>query len=105
MSYIRGTSLLGFPELVRELGGDPTALLAAAHLPPDAVGDQDSFVNYRGVVAVLEAAATATGAGDFGRRLALGQSLEILGPVGIAARTAANVGAAFAAIEQYLSVY
>jgi AraC-like DNA-binding protein len=105
MSYIRGTSLLGFPELVRELGGDPGSLLAAAHVPVDAVGDQDSFISYRGVVAVLEAAAATTKAGDFGRRLGRRQTLEILGPVGIAARTAANVGAAFAAIDQYMSVY
>lgn len=105
MSLVRGTSLQGFPELVAELGGDAEELLRQAHLPAAAVGDHDSFVSYRGVVAVLEAAAAATGAHDFGRRLALRQGLDILGPLGVAARTAATVGAALGAIEQYMSVY
>ena len=105
MSLIRGTSLQGFTELVEELGEDPLALLRAAHLRPEAVGDHDSFVSYRSVTAVLEAAARATGAGDFGRRLGARQGLEILGPLGVAARTAPTVGAALQAIEQYLTVY
>lgn len=105
MSLTRGTSLQGFPELVEELGGDPAVLLALAHIPADAVGDQDSFINHRGVIAALEAAATATGTPDFGRQLAMRQGLEILGPVGVAARTAATVGAALKAIDQYMAVY
>ncbi|GAA3827718.1 AraC family transcriptional regulator [Nocardioides panacisoli] len=105
MSLIRGTSLQGFSELVEELGSDPGALLGQAHLPADVVGDHDSFIDYRSVAAVLEAAARATGAEDFGRRLATRQGLEILGPLGVAARTAATVGDAFASIEQYLAVY
>jgi AraC-like DNA-binding protein len=105
MSLIRGTSLHGFVELVEELGSDPAPLLRAAHLPAAAIGDHDSFVSYRSVVAVLEAAARATGADDFGLRLSTRQGLDILGPLGVAARTAADVGSALAAIEQYLTVY
>lgn len=105
MSFVRGTSLQGFLELVRELGDDPVPLLALSHVPIDAVGDQDRFIDYRSVITTLETAATVTGTPDFGRRLALRQGLDILGPVGIAARTAATVGAAFEAIDQYMSVY
>lgn len=105
MSLIRGTSLQGFVELTEELGADADPLLREAHLPRAAIGDHDSFIGYRGVVAVLEAAARATGADDFGRRLATRQGLDILGPLGVAARTAATVGDALAAIELYLSVY
>lgn len=105
MSLIRGTSLLGFVELVEELDGDPDALLARAHLSREAIADHDTFVNYRSVVAVLESAAQSTGAGDFGRRLGARQGLEILGPLGVAARTAPTVGAALAAIEKYMAVY
>src|SRR5687768_5781142 len=88
MSLIRGTSLQGFPELVTELGGDPGALLAAAHIPLDAVGNQDSFVSTRSVINAVESAAVETSARNFGRQLALRQGLEILGPVGVAVRTA-----------------
>ena len=105
MSFVRGTSLQGFLELVRELGADPAPLLARSRIPIAAVGDQDSFIDYRSVVTTLEAAATATATPDFGRQLALRQGLDILGPVGIAARTAATVAAALAAIDQYMSVY
>ena len=33
-SLIRATNLWGYPELVRELGGDPEAFLARFHIPP-----------------------------------------------------------------------
>jgi AraC-like DNA-binding protein len=105
MSLVRGTSLAGFTELVAELGVDPMELLERAHVRPEAVGDHDSFVHYRSVVGLLESAAEATGAGDFGRRLGARQGLEILGPLGVAARHAPTVGAALEAVEQYMSFY
>lgn len=105
MSLIRGTSLQGFRELVRELGSEPDDLLAQVHIPVAAVGDQDSFISLRSVAMVLESAAVVTATPDFGRRLAVRQGIEILGPVGVAARTAPTVGAALAAIDQYMSVY
>ncbi|MFC9556843.1 AraC family transcriptional regulator ligand-binding domain-containing protein [Rhodococcus sp. NPDC056960] len=105
MTVIRGTSLQGFAELVTELGVDPSALLARARLRAEVVGDHDSFIDYRSVITVLEFAAQATGTPDFGRRLAQRQGLEILGPVGVAARTAPTVAAAASAITRYLAVY
>lgn len=105
MSLIRGTALQGFVELTEDLGADADQLLRAAHLEPATLGSHSSFLEYRSVIAVLEAAARATGAGDFGRRLALRQGLDILGPLGVAARTAPTVGAAFSSIEKYMAVY
>jgi len=102
---IRGTSLLGFVELVEELGEEPHALLEMAGLHADTVGDHDSFVSYRSVVALLEMAARVTDTGSFGRQLGSRQGLEILGPLGVAARTAPTVGAALRSIEQYMTVY
>ena len=105
MSVIRGTSLHGYPALTRELGADPEALLASVHLDVECTDDPDRFIDYRSVVAALELAAARTRHGDFGRTLARRQGIEILGPVGIAGRTAETVGAALAAVERYLSVY
>lgn len=105
MSLIRGTSLHGFIELVDELGGDAQQLLAQAGIRSEAIGDHDSFISARRVIAILESAAVATGTGDFGRQLASRQSIEILGPLGIAARAAETVGAALQSIERYLGVY
>lgn len=105
MSLIRGTALQGFVDLARDLGADPDGLLRQAHLDPAKVGSHDSFLEYRSVIAALEAAARSTGAGDFGRLLAHRQGLDILGPLGVAARTAPTVGSALASIEKYLEIY
>lgn len=104
-ALIRGTALQGYPELVAELGADPGSLLAAVAIPHAAVGDHESWLSFRAVVAAIEAAAEATGTVDFGRRLALRQGIEILGPLAAAARTAPTTGEAFRALHRYLPVY
>lgn len=105
MSVIRGSALTGYRELVAELGGDAEALLRAAGVEPRDVGVYDVFIPYMGHIRAVESAAVATGAADFGRQLALRQGIDILGPVGVAARTAASVGEAFVIAERYLSAY
>jgi hypothetical protein len=105
VSLIRGTALLGFPELVAELGCSAEPLLRAAGIEPASVGDPDAFISYRSTIDLLESASETTMSPDFGRRLATRQGIDILGPVGVAARTAPTVGAALAAIGQYLAVY
>lgn len=105
MALIRGTCLTGYAELVTELGGDPTSLLQAAGLRVSDVGRDDVFISYLGVVHAVESAAVALGAADFGRRLAARQGIEILGPVGAAAKTAATVGDALAIFGTYISAY
>lgn len=105
MTLIRGTSLAGFPELVAELGGDAEALLSTVGISADAVGDRTAFIDYVGVLRALEAAARATGALDFGRRLAERQGVEIFGPVGIAASSASTFGEAVETYVRYLRAY
>lgn len=105
MALIRGTCLSGYPELVAELGGDPLRHLGDAGLRMRDIGRSDVFISYLGVIAAVESAAVATGAADFGRRLAARQGIEILGPVGSAAKTSATVGDAFAIFDTYISAY
>lgn len=105
MSVVRGTSLSNYPRLVAELGGDPVALLATAGIDLGAVGRQDVFVPLPRVGTAIETAADATNTPDFGRRLAQLQGIEILGPVGVAARTAATVADALRIFENFLSAY
>jgi AraC-like DNA-binding protein len=105
MTVVRGTALSGYPELVRELGGDPVQLLRDAGIRPQDVGKHDVFVAISGVAGAVESAAIATATPDFGRRLALRQGIEILGPVGVAARTAATVADAFAIFENFMGAY
>jgi AraC-like DNA-binding protein len=105
MALIRGSSLVGFRELVTDMGHDPVALLKQAGIRPQDAGDHDAFFPYRALAVVLEEAARVSGAADFGRRLALRQGIDILGPVGVAARTAPTVGEALRISSVYLAAY
>ncbi|MEB3980952.1 AraC family transcriptional regulator [Mycobacterium sp. 663a-19] len=105
MSVVRGTALANYISLVTELGGDPVALLRAAGVRPQDVGKYDVFIPFRAGLQAIESAAEATATADFGRRLADCQGIEILGPVGVAARTAATVGDAFTIFGTFMAAY
>ena len=105
MTVIRATALSFFPEVVREVGGDPDRLLAQVGIDPSDAGQSDVFVPLHSAVTVLEIAAKATSTPNLGRRLAALQGIEILGVVGIAASTARNVAEALNIVERYLAAY
>ncbi|WP_071288039.1 AraC family transcriptional regulator [Mycolicibacterium llatzerense] len=105
MSVVRGTGLANYPQLVTELGGDPARLLRASGIRAADVGDYDAFIPFLAVLHALESAAEATATPDFGRRLAARQGIEVLGPVGVAARTAATVADALSIFSTYLAAY
>jgi AraC-like DNA-binding protein len=105
MALVRGTSLSGIGELIASLGGDPGALLRAAAIDEAAVGKHDMFLPLARVAVAIETAAAVTSTPDFGRRLAETQGIEILGPVGVAARTAATVADALGIFERFLAAY
>ncbi|BBX99225.1 AraC family transcriptional regulator [Mycobacterium lacus] len=105
MSVVRGTALSNYSGLVSELGGDPTGLLRAAGIRARDVGNYDAFIPLRAAIRAIESAAEATATPDFGRRLAKRQGIEILGPVGVAARTAATVADALAIFNTFMAAY
>ncbi len=105
ISVIRGTSLTGFPALVTELGADTDVLLSRAGIARSDVGRFDAFFTYLAFIHAVESGAAATHNPAFGLLLGKRQGIEILGPVGLAARTAATVADALAIFEQYVSAY
>ena len=105
MSVVRGTALSNYPGLVTELGGDPAALLRAVGIREQDVGNYDAFIPLRAAMRAAESAAESTATPDFGRRLAQRQGIEILGPVGVAARTAATVADALAIFNTFMTAY
>ncbi len=105
MSVVRGTALSNYPSLVTELGGDPAGLLRSAGVRERDVGNYDAFIPFRAAIRAMESAADATATPDFGRRLAQRQGIEILGPVGVAARTAATVADALAIFNTFMAAY
>ncbi len=105
MSLIRGACLTNYRELMRELGADPDRILRSSGIRPQDAGNHDVFLSYRSLIVALERAAEVTELPDFGRRLALRQGIEILGPVGVAARTAPTTGDGLQTCSTYLSAY
>jgi AraC-like DNA-binding protein len=105
MSVVRGTALSNYPKLVAELGGDPATLLQAAGVRDQDVGNYDAFIPFRAAIRAMESAAETTSTPDFGRRLGQLHGIEILGPVGVAARTAATVADALAIFNTFMAAY
>ncbi len=105
MSVIRGSCLSGYPDLVTELGGDADELLRGAGIRRADVGRFDAFFTYLALIHAMESAAAYTNTPDFGRRLGQRQGIEILGAVGVAARTAGTVAEALTTAEHYLAAY
>ena len=89
-SLIRATALWGYPELVRELGGDPAAFLARFHIPAGAEHQEDAFISFASLTRMLEASAEELRCPDFGLRLSGRQGLDILGPIAVIARNASD---------------
>lgn len=105
MDLISGAALHGFQGLVHMLGGDPVALLETNGLIVADCGNSDAYLPLRLAIQAVERAAVATCTPDFGRRLADRQGIEILGAVGLAARTATTFGEALGIFERYMGGY
>ncbi|HFK2004807.1 TPA: AraC family transcriptional regulator [Pseudomonas aeruginosa] len=104
-ALIRTTSLIGFPPLVRELGGDPDELLRLVQIVPSMLDDGSAVIPYRGMINLLELCAERLRCPDFGLRLAERQNLMILGPLAVVAQNAGSVGAALAEVIRFLHTY
>lgn len=105
MHLIRATCLSEFRELVAELGVDPDPILIRAGLTPQDAGRDDRFISLRGAVDAIEFAAEVTEVRDFGRRLAARRGIETIGPVGIAAQSAATLDAAFVVFSRFIGAH
>lgn len=104
-ALIKTTSLTGFPQLVRELGGDPDELLRAMRIDPGALDNAAAVIPYRAMINLLELCAERLQCLDFGLQLAERQNLMILGPLAVVAQNAHTVGEALAEISRFLHIY
>lgn len=102
---IRTSSLTGYPELIRELGGDPDTLLRRSRIDPDKVRSLEGFVPLTAQVAALEHAANTLNCSDFGLQLSQRQGPTILGPMATIALEAGTVGKALESLTDYLHQY
>ncbi|MDN7139875.1 AraC family transcriptional regulator [Pseudomonas sp. JQ170] len=104
-ALIRATSLTGFPELVRDLGGDPEDFLRQMQIEPAMLDNGSAVIPYRAFINLLELCAEQLHCVDFGLRLAERQSIMILGPLAVVGQNARNVGEALTEIIRFLHTY
>lgn len=103
--FIRSGSLFGFPDLVRELGGDPGYLIATAQLDPRLQNDFEYLVPYPKVCDLLEKTATLIGHTDFGLQLASRQHLSILGALGAMLSQCPDVRTAIKQVTRHIHLH
>jgi len=104
-SLIRASAMRGYPELVRELGGDPAVFLTRFGIPVGAEQQADAFVSFASLTCMFEATAEELACPDFGLRLSGRQGLEILGPIAVIARNASTVLGGVEAIARFLYIH
>ncbi|MEQ9546929.1 MAG: AraC family transcriptional regulator [Marinobacter sp.] len=104
-SLIRATNLWGYDDLVRSKGGDPLPLLARYRIPPEELRDDQSFLVFKHLTALLDDTAIELGDPAFGMMLAKYQGMDILGPISVIARSSSTVGDALNSIARYLDLH
>lgn len=104
-ALVQAQSLRGYPELVRDLGGNPSSLLRQAGIDPGDLNRLTAFIDFEAQTGLLERSAAELRCPDFGIRLAERQDLGILGTLAVAMRNSATIGEALACMCRYLEVY
>ncbi|WGL17593.1 AraC family transcriptional regulator [Microbulbifer bruguierae] len=104
-TLIRATNLWGYDDLVRIRGGDPQPLLRRHRIAPAEFRDDESFLIFRDMAALLEDTAATLGYPEFGLKLAEFQGMDILGPISVIARSSSTVGTALESIARYLHLH
>jgi AraC-like DNA-binding protein len=95
-----------FPELVKDLGGDPETLLRQARIDPEILTKRGAVLEYRAMVQLLELAAAELQRPDFGLKLAALQSgTKVMGPVGVVMKNSTTLGQALGYCKRHIHAY
>jgi AraC-like DNA-binding protein len=97
-------AILGLPELLTELGVDPSDMLGKVGLRADILDNPEESIGYPAVGRLLNACAEATGCEDFGLQLGMRQSAPGLGLLGYVAINAPTVRDALQTIVDCLKI-
>ncbi|QUD89684.1 AraC family transcriptional regulator [Phenylobacterium montanum] len=104
-AWVRSGVLVGAPELIAELGGDPQALANDAGIERVALADPDFPVEVTSVVRFLELAAEACRCETFGLRLSKKQELSLFGPLWPLFQNVPTLGALAQAVVDYFPMH
>lgn len=99
-------SLRGFPELVRQLGGDPELVLRSAQIDPSLLDTHGGTIEYRALLNAMQFAAEALDCPDFGLRLAVAQGgNKSIGPIGVVMKNSTTLGQAIGYCAKNIHAY
>ena len=101
---VRARTLDGFATLVRELGGDPTAILARVGIAADATDRPLEWLSFPAVLRAYELAAAETRCEAFGMRLGHLRRLSYLGPLQLMVSYSRDLRTGFEAFCRFASV-
>ena len=102
---IRSAGLSCYPEVARSVGLDPRQMMRKVRLPLACLDEPDTPIAVTGLRRLLELSAKASGAEDFGLRLAERGGLTNFGAVGLIVREQATVGEAIEAFSRFIHVH
>ena len=102
---IRSAGLSYYPEVARSVGLDPRQMMRKVRLPLACFDKTDTPIAVSGLRRLLELSAEASGAEDFGLRLAERGGLTNFGAVGLIVREQATVGEAIEAFSRFIHVH
>ena len=102
---IRSAGLSCYPEVARSVGLDPRQMMRKARLPLAVLDKPDTPIAVASLRRLLELSAEASGAEDFGLRLAERGGLTNFGAVGLIVREQATVGEAIEAFSRFIHVH
>jgi AraC-like DNA-binding protein len=101
---MRTANLIGFPELVRNRGADPLAILERFGIDPRAIRDPDFYIDCKSLVDVFEHCSRAFNDPLFGLRLAQHQEPDVFGCVAALCRAASTFREAVQSFIDYIPV-
>ena len=102
---VRVGGLMGFGELVEELGGDPQRLIAACGLAPETLRNPDNIIPFGAGARLMHLAETELSCPHFGLLLGQRQNLALLGPVGFLMQHSPDVRGALANLMRYMHLH
>jgi AraC-like DNA-binding protein len=102
---IRSAGLTYYPEVARSVGLDPKQMMRKVRLPIACLDKPDTRIAVASLRRLLEISAAASGAEDFGLRLAELGGLTNLGPVGLIVREQATIGDAIEALSRFIHIH
>lgn len=100
---IRVAGLMGYSDLVTELGGNPNRLFKRCGLDPQIFNNNENVIPFNLAARLFSVAAEETRCPHFG--LLLGQHrkpISVLGPIGFLMRNSPTVGAALRSVLRYM---